>query len=188
MTNLEQEKVIFQKAFKGNKEALQLTQALMLGLDLTNEEKDLIRGIFASEELREAFRHRFLPKLSKSTPIGQQSDEWAGVEDMVYGHNPDTIEQAVKYKKGAIELTKIGLALLENPDGLKPDLSYDPDEIPVHENGVGVKDFLAIRLLTRNMYIKHVQSILSIIWVIAEMKDTETPQQTADRIRRDSTQ
>ena len=180
MITVERQKEVLAKAFRGNKENIQLVQALMLGIELTKEEKETIKTLFASPELKEVFNQRFLPTLGKDTPVGQQSDEWAGVEEMIYGAQRDTIFQAVHYKKGAIEMTRKALALLDNPEGERPDLSYDPT--------LAIDDPLAIKLLIRNQFIKHVQSTLSILWVMAEMKDKETLQQVASRLQQDSTQ
>lgn len=176
MADNNQDNQLIKQVFKGNKRLLQLIQALMLGLELEASEKAEIKKAFESDELYHIFWKKFHPTLTKDTQVGQMTDVWQGVEEMVFGAHENQIFQAVQYKRMAIEMTKQGLELLRNPDGEAPDISYDPNK----------GHALQVELLARNQYIKHVQTQLSIIMVIAEMTDDETPQETAKRLQTDS--
>ena len=178
MTDIKKSNALIKQVFSKNPDLIKVMQALFLGFDLTDEEKQMIKTTFANDELYEAIRRRIAPHLEKDTMVGQQSDEWAGLEEQIYGAHEGQIYQAVHYKKEAIKMAKQAMALLKNPDGEKINISYDPD--------LSIEDKMQIKLLARNMYIKMVQNQLSTIWIIAEQKENENPQQTAERILRDS--
>ena len=65
-------------------------------------------------------------------------------------------------------MTKMALALLENPDGLRVDVSYDPQQSLV--------DDLGVNLLARNQYLRHIESQLLYIKMIADTEE-KTPAQ-----------
>ena len=87
---------------------------------------------------------------------------------MVFGFPKDVIYQAVHYKEKALQMTKMALALLENPDGLRVDVSYDPQQSLV--------DDLGVNLLARNQYLRHIESQLLYIKMIADTEE-KTPAQ-----------
>lgn len=169
----EEDAKIIKKTFK-DESILKSMRVVMLGLAPTDGDKSLVRSIFSDIDVRRIVRSRFLPALSRDTPIGTANDVWLGVESMVFGSPRDTIEQAVKYKEASIAMTRDGLALLENPDAgfisvdLVPNVDMDP---------------LQITLLARNQYVRHVESQLMFLWVIAnlpEPKEGENPQDGAE--------
>ena len=175
-----EENALIKRTFKGNRELLQLVQSAMLGLDLTAQERKILRDNFAGTEIMKVVRKRFMPQITKDTPVGQMQDPWGGVEEMIFGRDPQTIQQALLYKEGAIEWTAKALERLEDPEKDGVSIGYEPKLYP--------NDPLGINLLVRNQFIKHVQTTLSILWVLAENNDEETPQQTAQRLQRDSMQ
>lgn len=179
MADIKRSNQLIKQVFGQNPELLKILQALFLGFELSVEEKALVKSTFSNEELYEALSRRIAPRLEKDTMVGQQSDEWAGLEEQIYGAHPDKIYQSVHYKKEAIAMANKAMALLKNPDGEKIDISYDPD--------LSISDPLQIKLLARNMYIKMIQNQLSTIWIISEQKEGENPNQTAERILKDST-
>jgi hypothetical protein len=178
MTDIKRSNVLLKQVFSKHPELIKVMQALFLGFELTTDEKALVKSTFVNEELFEAVRKRIAPRLERDTMVGQQSDEWAGLEEQVYGSHPDKIYQSVHYKKEAIAMAKKAVALLRNPDGEQIDISYDPD--------LTLNDPLQIKLLARNMYIKMIQNQLSTIWIISEQKEGENPNETAQRILKDS--
>lgn len=169
---------LMKQVFKENPNLLQTLQDMFLGFELTDNEKSLIKSAFESDDLYRIFKKKFTPELEKGAMVGQQSDAWAGLEKDVYGAPRDTIYQAVHYKKEAMKLAEKAVALLRNPNGERPDLSFNPD--------LAVDDSLQIKLLARNMYIAMVQQQLAMIWVMVEQKQGESPQETAKRISQDS--
>lgn len=178
MADIKRSNELIKQVFGKHPELVKVLQALFLGFELTSDEKELVKSTFANDELYEAVRKRIAPRLERDTMVGQQSDEWAGLETDIYGSHPDKIYQSVHYKKEAIAMAKRAVALLRNPDGEQIDISYDPDTT--------LNDPLQIKLLARNMYIKMVQNQLSTIWIISEQREGENPNQTAERILKDS--
>lgn len=176
VTNIsEQEADLIRGVFANNENLLKLIRALFLNLGITQEEKESIKGTFSSKPLRDVIWKRLYPTLSKDLPIGQVQDIWLGTEQMVFGATTDTIKQALGYKEKSLEMTKTALELLENPDGQSLDLSYDPERDP-----------LGIDLLARNQFIRHVESQLAYLWLIASQKKL-TPKEEAERLLKDST-
>lgn len=178
MTDIKRSNALIKQVFGKHPDLIKTLQALFLGFELTGDEKELVKSTFANEELFEAVRKRIAPRLERDTMVGQQSDEWAGLETDIYGSHPDKIYQAVYYKKEAIAMAQKAVALLRNPDGEQIDISFNPDE--------SLSDPLQIKLLARNMYIKMIQNQLSTIWIISEQREGENPNQTAERILKDS--
>ena len=178
MTDIKKSNAIIKQVFGKHPELIQLMQALFLGFELSAEEKSLIKSAFENDELFEAVRGRISPRLEKGVMVGKQSDEWAGLEEQIFGAHPDKIYQAVYYKKEAIAMANKAMALLKNPDGERVSIDFDPD--------LNANDPLQIKLLARNMYIKMIQNQLSTLWIISEQKEGENPQTTAGRILKDS--
>lgn len=175
----EEDLKLMKQVFKNNPTLLQTLQDMFLGFELTADEKSLVKTAFADENLYRIFKNKFTPHLTKGVMVGQQSDQWGGLEKDIYGAPRDTIYQAVHYKKEAMAMADKAVALLKNPDGERPDLSYNPD--------LNASDPLQINLLARNMYIAMVQQQLAMIWVMTEQEAGESPQETAKRIAQDST-
>lgn len=169
---------LMKQVFKKNPNLLQALQDMFLGFEMTDNEKSLIKSAFESDDLYRIFKKKFTPQLEKGVMVGQQSDAWAGLEKDIHGAPRDTIYQSVHYKKEAMKLAEQAVALLRNPDGERPDLSFNPD--------LAVDDPLQVNLLARNMYISMVQQQLAMIWVMVEQNEGETPQETAKRIAQDS--
>lgn len=176
VVNVDQEEIKLIKAtFKDNEELLKTTRACMFGLGLTDDEKELLRSTYSSENLMKIMQKKFLPTLSKEAPIGQVSDIWLGVESQVFGQPRDTIEQSVQYKKMAVDMTAKALEALQDPDVEVPSLDFE----------ISTVDGLQIKLLARNQYIRHVEQQLLFLKVISEQKD-ETPDEIAERVKKNS--
>lgn len=170
---------IIRAYFKDGDELLRSIRAVMLDISPTDHDKQVTKTTFANKELLTAVSNRLHPTLetSKDAGLGQLQDVWAGVESMVFGQHENTIKQAIGYKDRALKMTKQALALLENPDGEKPRTRYEPSEV--------VDDPLAIELQARNMFIKHIDTQLLYLWVIANQENKEEVQK---RLKQDNTQ
>ena len=173
----EREITLIKKTFCENEYLLKAIRALFLNLGVTDEEKSAIKATFSDKELLALMHKKFYPQLDKDASIGTTMDVWMGVEQMVFGKGISEIYQAVQYKDEALKMTKKALALLENPDGEKIDVTFDP--------ALSVKDDYQIRLLARNQFIKHVESQLMFLMIIAGKKD-ETVEQTTQRLTKNS--
>lgn len=175
----EAELALIKRTFMGNEALLKSIRALFLGLDVSMEEKKMIKATFEAPDVMQIMRNRFYPTISKDTPIGQIQDAWLGVENMVFGQAPHAIEQAVNYKEIALKHTAQALDLLVNPDGERPDLVYNALKHP--------NDPLQVNLLARNQFIRHVEQQLLFLHLIASQKD-KTPEEIKKTTQKDSSQ
>lgn len=170
---------LIKATFTGNEYLLKAVRSLFVGLPVSAEDKQLIKTTFERPELRSLMQRRFLPSMTSDAPIGQMQDIWLGVEQMVFAQSRETIEQAVQYKKLAINLVKQALALLENPDGEPMNLYYDP---------VGaMNDPLQVGLLARNQFIRLVEQQLSTFWLTTLQVDM-SPAEAKKKAEKDSSQ
>ncbi len=167
---------LLKSVFAENDDLLRTVRNLFFGLELTQDEKTTIISTFANDDIKQLMKKRFLPSITnKEAPIGQTVDMWVGVE--VRGKHPTEIFQLVSARKNQIEMIRQALALLENPDGDKIIVEFNPLEVK--------QDDLQIELLTRNNYISHIETQLIMIKVIAGQKE-ETVAQATKRMGKDS--
>lgn len=166
---------IIQATFRGNESLLKSIRALFLGLKISAGEKNIIKTTFANKELLKIFRDKFNPTLDRDAPIGQITDPYLGMEEMIFGAHPDKIAQAVGYKERALKKMGYALSLLEEPNqkGIVLDSNSSKD------------DPLQIALLTRVQYIKHIDKQLVFIWTIAE-KDMLSDDEIQKRLEANS--
>lgn len=163
------------EVFLGNDALLKAMRGLFFGLGITDAEKELIKTTFANDEIYNIVKNRFYPTLKKDDNIGQAQDIWLGAETMIFGVPRDTIVQAIQYKDRAMKMVKRGLDLLKDPisDGIH--VEYNPN----------IPDELGIDLLARNQYVRHVESQLLFLKVIAETKK-DTPKEAEERATKNS--
>lgn len=150
---------LIQRTFSIEDETLlKAMRALFLGFPVSAEQKQLIKSTFADPALRRVIQRKFYPQIDPDEDIGKIQDAWLGVEEMVFGHNPTQIEQALQYKSGALDLTRTALKLLDDPDGPRPDISIKINPMA---------DPLGISLLVRNQYVRHVEQQLVFLKIVA---------------------
>jgi len=162
----EKELDVIQRTFKDNDALLQAMRAVMLNINPREGDKKLVNDVFAdNQELFALVYKRFLPALSKETPIGQASDVWLGAEQMVFGQSESAIYQAIEYKERSIELTKLALQALKDASNLTVDIDFSARKY--------VNDPMGINLLTRNQFIRHIESQLLFLKLIAAQKKAD---------------
>ncbi len=164
-----------------DEDLLKIVRALFFDLEVTDAEKTIVKKAFSNPDLRALMWKRFCPQLERDTPIGQASDIWLGAEQMIFGYSPDTAYQAVRYKELAIEMIKISLALLENPNGPRPNVKFTPPVGPMVDRDVQ----LQTHLLARNMFIRLVESQLLTFWLTTQQK-TDNPKEKEVKKGKDS--
>jgi hypothetical protein len=174
---MEQQIELIKSAFEGNKELLISVRNLFFGYEISPSEKDLIKKTFASPELMKIMRNRLIPSIDKDAPLEVSKDMWTGF-DMI-GSNAEIISRTVEVRKNLISMLETALKLLENPDGQKVYINYDPALFQADSNG--------ILLTSRNHFIGMVINQLNGLSVVANTK-TETPTQIGKRIKKDSSQ
>lgn len=168
-------------AFANNEPLLKAMRGLFYGLVVTPDALEMVRKTFTSDEVKTAVRKRFLPYLSNDPAIGQVADAWLGTEDEIRGMPPDTIYQAIMSRDLRIKMVEKALGLLIDPTGEPIDLAFVPTNIASLSPDTG------IRLLARNQYIKHMETQLMYLMVIAGQSD-ESLEQAKKRMTKDSTE
>lgn len=170
---------IIKATFSENDSLLKAMRAIFFGLEVTGEERESLKSTFSNPELVQIMYKRFLPAINKDTPIGQITDVWMGVESQIFGVPKETIYQAVMQKSIAVQMVERGLRTLQNPEAEVINISYDPNSI--------ITDELGVKLLARNHYLRHVETQLSFLSVIAGQVD-ETTEQAKKRMQVDSSE
>lgn len=173
----EREAEVLRTAFKGNEYLLKVMRSLFFSFEVSETDKDLVRSTFKNAELRYAVRKKLYPELSNDMPIGQVADFWMGTETQVFGAQRDTIYQSIHAKKEVLKMFRKAMYLLENPDGEKISLDYDPDRVAL--------DDLQINLIARNIYLKSVENALYFIKMTAE-QEVLSSKQIAEKNKKDS--
>lgn len=160
MPTNEHEIAVIKRTFKDNDELLQSMRAVMLNISPSETDKKLVNDTFADNlELFSLIYKRFLPALSKDTPIGQASDVWLGAEQMIFGQSESAIYQAIEYKERSIDMTRKALDALKGPAGSDVDVVFSAKKF--------LNDPWGINLLARNQFIRHVESQLLFLKLIA---------------------
>ncbi len=173
----QKEAELLQRTFKGNEPLLKTVRSLFFGFDISKDEKEIIKTVFSSSEVKEAFRKKVYPILSNDMPIGQVADFWLGSEQNLLGAHKDLITQVVESKQMVKTLLERAFELLNNPYGEKIDLSYEPSRF--------ITDPLQTFLLARNLYIKTVEQGLLFVKLTAE-QETKIPEVLKEKRRKDS--
>lgn len=143
-------------AFFENSVLLKALRNLLLGLDLDSSEKKLVSSL--SPEVKAVVRKRFFPIISKETPPGQLIDLWTGLD--LVGKSPIEIQQTIEVRNRMIDMTKMGLDLMDNHNGKRPDVGYE-----------GKNDELGIMLTSRNRFIGHIEFQTRMLEVVAGQKN-----------------
>lgn len=174
MTQQEKDIALVKRVFGGDEQLLKNIRSLMLGLQTSDQEKQEIRTLFSDDEVYSVFCYRFLPTINRDAPLGTLTDAWQDMTSMVFDRSPNTIRQAIGYKALAIKMVQDSLDLLRNPQGIAPDIRYVPE---LHED-----DDLQTFLLARNQFIKHVDTQLAFLYIIAQSDDKEKAAEVAKRL------
>ena len=161
------EKSLLRNTFKDREDLLLALRNLFLGFELNPSERELVNS-FSSPELRKVLRKHFFPELQKDIPLGMNHDLYMTI-------TINSLDEfSVKYEAlvqtmGMIELA---LALLDDPDGVKPDLSL-------------MGSITHANLIARNSYIVTIDQACLKIRMLAN-GEQETPEQRKERIKKDS--
>jgi hypothetical protein len=174
-----QELELLKTVFKDNEHLAKLLRRLFFGFELTEEEKAIVKTTFSTPEIKEALRKKFYSKFGDDAALGNIADQWASISDeKLIGASRDTITQITASKARVNEMLEKAMALIENPDGMKVDLSYD---------GVNASnsDPLGVKLLARNKYLNIIEGSLSMIYQICNMPEP-TEEELKSKKKKDS--
>jgi hypothetical protein len=179
---LKDEIKLFKEHFSGQEGVLKSMRSLLIGLEVSEVEKERIKTVCSNKELRTAIRHRIYQIDTDDVPLGQMNDMWMGLDARLQGASIDAIVQAIKIRTKLIALFGKIESYLEDPFQAKVDLKVDAN---VLEHTMNFTES-ACDIMARNMYIKSVDMVLAIVSGIAGEK-TETEAQALERIKKDST-
>ncbi len=172
---------VIKATFQDNSELLVAMRNLFFSLPTTAEQIALVKGTFTGkDELVNIVRKKIYPIFEEDTidmPPGLMADFWLDFDKDILGAPQDTIYQRTQSKQQVLDMLSKAIALLQNPEGEKVDMSYNPKLV--------LNDPLGIGLLARSLYIRTIGQGLQILKVVAE-KDKETPEEKKKRIERDS--
>jgi hypothetical protein len=162
---------LLKSLFQDNEPMLMLVRNLLLGFDMTAEEKEQIKNAFKTEESRKLMRKIFLPELQKDIPIGQNLDLWMTIE--IAGKDESHIRQTTKARTLLIAYLEKALGLLADVDGEKVDISVNDETY----------DWT---LIARNTYVMHIEQQLLTIRQLANEPEL-TPEEALANMKKDST-
>jgi hypothetical protein len=121
-----------------------------------DEDKKLVKSTFNSEEIKLAFRKKLYSKRGDDAKFGSIADFWVSLgDDVLIGKTPEAISQIIKPRAKLEKMFETAMNLLDNPNGEKVDLSYDPKSLD--------KDPYQINLLARNKYLNAIEATLNFI-------------------------
>lgn len=175
------ERDLVKSAFKDNDELLKTILKVFLQMPLNTVEQAILTPLKGHTQVLGILRRQLLPTLDNTMageiPIGQALDLWMTID--IKEKSPEEGVNFVKARELLIKYLDQQLGVLEGKSEGKMKLaecidfkSKDPAEV-------------YINLLMRNTLIYHVQSMLSNLKIMAEMKE-ETLEQAKERMKKDS--
>lgn len=167
---------LIKSIFAGNDDLLKAIRSCFFGFELNDTERLLIKTIATNKDVIKLMLKRIIPTLSRETPVGQVMDSWMGVEQQLIGQSRDSIYQTIKTREEVIKLIELGFNRLED-ESVKIDLT------PQYADS----DLLAVKLLTRNAYVRQIETQLYYLKIIAGMK-SESVAEAKKRMQVDSSE
>src|SRR3990167_2359628 len=171
-----QEYELLKNTFKGNNDLLVKIRTLLLGFEISDEYKKIIRTTFGNPDVFKAFRKKIFTIYEEDVPeasIESLNDNWSSSTEKIHGATKEKIYQEIAMKKEVIATLKKGVELLKNPDGEKVDTKYDE-----------VEDEWGIKLLARNYYVGSIQQGIATLSVIINA-DMPTSAQAIKKAKKD---
>lgn len=160
---------VLKKYFRGTDDLLLAMRAVMLNIEPSDAQKEMVKTAFADDVLYEAVKYRFLPHLSKDVPIGQVQDIWLGIDQQLIGQNPDTIKQVVELNQLSIAMVEKALMCLKgSPHPVPSDVDIDYEGDPY-----------ATKLLARNRFVRAIETQLLTLKTVSNQ--AEAPKDAQER-------
>lgn len=178
---LKEEIKVFKEHFFGQEVLLKSIRSLLIGLEVSDEEKKRIQAVFSNQAVLTMFRHRIYQLDTDDVPLGSLNDLWMGLDAKLQGASTDAIYQAIKVRTRIIKLFQQIESYLRNPFQEKIDLKVNFDVI---EHSFNLAE-TACDIMARNMYIKSVDMVLAVIHSLTKNKE-ETPEEIVEKIKKDS--
>ncbi len=164
---------VIRGVFSKNEYLLKTLRNLLLGLELSDSDKELVSVVLKDEKIKKIILQRFFPTISNEMDMGQAYDMWTGLD--LVGKSPLESKQTIEVRQRMIEQTKIALALLDNPNGTKPSIAYS----------TLISDEFGIELTARNRFIGHIVYQCQLLGLIAGTEEP-TAKEIKERQEKDS--
>ena len=176
----EKELITIKGVFAENDELLRTMRKVFYQMPLNAVDLSALELTFKNKpELNRVLRKCFLPEIEADVPFQQQIDLWMTIQlkEMMVGEasvHLDSIQIWIDYMNQQLEVLKTGK--YKKPKIDFKELTDIKEDIPTERFA---------KVLARNTIINHVEQQLNQILILAGMK-TETPEETLERLSKDS--
>lgn len=166
----QQDNDILRTYLKNNEDLFIAIRSLFFGQEISKQHKEMIVNIFKDDKLMGAFKRNISPEIKDEAGLSRLLDKWSQLIDVeqILGSNPEKIRQIVSSAVMLSDMCDKALDSLRNPDNIQISLDFDTEKA-LDTDPYGVK------IIARNMYVKHINGKLNNLRVIADttQKDLE---------------
>ena len=170
---------LMKTTFSENEPLLKAIRKTMLQLELSEGEDKMLKGTFKTKEVQDLIRHVLSPSLDGDAPYFQLVDMWTVFQ--LEGQKIEETAVRAKSNKLFIDLLDQGLKTLAGETVKKLIVLDDLTNIEGKDS-----EEIYINMFARNLFIKMVDKQVSIIDMLAGVKE-ETIEETLERLSKDST-
>ena len=166
---------------------LKILRKIFLQLPIDAVEMAIVHTTFRKQtEIMVVIRKMFLPELDGNAPILQCGNAWSFFSPRIEDLDLDKAELQIKSRRNVIDYLRQQLDFLETEKDqhiVFTDFINAPGNVFDRENDE--TDSIYIGLIAHNFIINYVEQRLNEIKILAGRKD-ETPEETIERLKRDS--
>jgi hypothetical protein len=176
---VERDLKLIKENFAENEPLLKDIRSLLIGRPITDKSREQIREIFKNEDLIRIVKNQIYQDSDDDIPAGQMNDFWMNankIEGMTY----EQVQQSIIFRTKVLKLLRQIPIVLKNPE-LKIEL-FEP---PADENSYDWNLRPDCDILARNLYAKSIDTAMFYLKIRAGTKK-ETPEETMERLRKDS--
>ena len=157
-------------------------RSLLLGHEVSDEQKKVIQAAFSNPQLLTIVRRRIIQRETDNVPLGSMSDLWLQANDRLHGGSVDTITQTIKVGAKLNKLYKQMEAILQNPFQDQINFGIDFEHI---DDSINYAE-TACDLIARNMFVRSVDFVMAIIKNLIGTKE-ESADEAVERVKKNST-
>ncbi len=161
---------------------LKSIRSLLIGLEVSEDEKKQIQSVFSNKILIDIIRRRVAQRVTDDAPLGSMSDYWMQSTDKLLGTSGDLILQTLKVGALLNRHYKSMEALLADPFQKPINFGVDWDNT---DSVINHSD-TACHIIARNLFIRSTDFVLALILNITKEPE-ETPEQALERVKKNST-
>jgi len=168
---------LIKNTFSGDDACLYAVRKHMLGAELTDGEKEIIKKL--SPETKKLLRKCFMPSIDADSPFFVLSDMALGLKTELDGKSREEGMDIIEVKRLEIEYTK---QRLDELDGI-----FAENPITLHDLADLNHPEVFTRIKARNFLLGQIDTLCVYdLRLLANKKDEETVQQAAERMAKDS--